>query len=56
MREAADAERAELKVLIEGLRQQLKKSQLSSVEESELLKVKMAQLHRADVEALSAFY
>lgn len=52
MREAADAERSELKALIEGLRTHLKQAQLSHAEESELLKVKMAQLHNADVEAL----
>lgn len=56
MREAADAERAELKALIEGLRGHLKQAQLSNAEETEMLKVKMAQLHHADVESLEKFY
>jgi predicted XRE-type DNA-binding protein len=56
MREGADVERAELKALIDGLRSQLKQTQLSQAEEIELLKVKMAQLHQADVESLESFY
>jgi hypothetical protein len=56
MKDTADAERIELKSVIEGLRARLKESQLSYAEETELLKIKMAQLHRADVEALEKFY
>jgi hypothetical protein len=56
MKLTADAERNELKSLIEGLRARLKESERSSIEECELLKIKMAQLHRGDVENLERFY
>lgn len=49
MKEASDAERIELKGVIEGLRNCLKEYGRASAEECEHLKVKMAELHRADV-------
>ena len=56
MKETNDIERNELKNLIEGLRTRLKENERSSLEECELLKIKMAQLHDADVENLSKYY
>ena len=56
MRETNDIERNELKTLIEGLRSRLKENERANLEECELLKVKMAQLHEADVSNLSKYY
>lgn len=56
MRETNDIERNELKTLIEGLRNRLKENERANLEECELLKVKMAQLHEADVSNLSKYY
>ena len=56
MRETTDIERNELKGLIEGLRLKLKEIERASFEECEMLKVKMAQLHDADVTCLSKYY
>ena len=56
MKDAADAERAELKAIVGGLRAGLRENERRAQEELELLKVKMAQLHRADVESLESFY
>lgn len=52
IKETTDTERNELKSIIEGLRARLKEFQQSNAEETEHLKVKMAQLHRNDVESL----
>ena len=56
MKETTDIERNELKDLIDGLRKRLKETQRFNMEEIELLKVKMAQLHDADVQSLSKYY
>ena len=56
MKETNDIERSDLKNLIEGLRKRLKDNERASLEESELLKIKMSQLHDADVENLSKYY
>jgi hypothetical protein len=48
-KEAGDAERIELQAIVSGLRDCLKEHERRGQEEVELLKVKMAQLHRADV-------
>ena len=56
MRETADIERNELKILIDGLRVKLKENERINLEECELLKIKMSQLHNADVENLSKYY
>ncbi len=56
IKEAADAERTELQAIVSGLRDCLKEHERRGQEELELLKVKMAQLHRADVQSLENFY
>lgn len=56
MKETAEIERNELKSLIDGLRNKLKETEKSNREECELLKIKMAQLHEADVTNLSKYY
>lgn len=56
MKDSAEIERNELKDLIEGLRAKLKETERSNIEETELLKIKMAQLHDADVANLSRYY
>ena len=56
MRELADTERNELQGIIEEFRVRLRTIQRSSAEEIQMLKIKMAHLHRSDVEALQKFY
>lgn len=56
MKDTADIERAELKILIEGLRDKLRETERANKEECELLKIKMAHLHETDVACLSKYY
>ena len=56
MKESSDEERKQMKAIIDELRTRLKESERASQEQNELLKIKMAQLHKADVENLEHFY
>lgn len=56
IKEANAAERRDLDRLIESLRQRVKVLEEDNIEELELLKVKMAQLHQSDIVNLEKYY
>lgn len=56
MKDTNTAEKKDAERLIETLRKRIKSLEQDSLEELELLKIKIAQLHEADVKGLEQYY
>lgn len=55
-REASESEKKQLSSLIDILREKLKDIERANLEEIEHLKIKMAQLHSADIHNIEQYY
>ena len=56
MKDSYAAEKKDSDSLIEQLRKRIKVLEEDNLEELELLKIKMAQLHEADIKSLEQYY
>lgn len=56
MKDSYAAEKKDSDSLIEQLRKRIKVLEEDNIEELELLKIKMAQLHEADIKSLEQYY
>jgi hypothetical protein len=56
LKDSYAAEKKDSDSLIEQLRKRIKVLEEDNIEELELLKIKMAQLHEADIKSLEQYY